>query len=155
MTILGEELEGLNSHNSVESSNPDIEVPIEHIQGDRKTNNVSFETTPDRIEKWKQAVSSYFGDSKVSTLKSGATLKVSLDSDDDKNGCVKINFYKTGSVVILGTKCSTFNEMYFSELKLRVDNVIPNNDSYWNRWNNPKNCWQFHDGFPCITSYKL
>ena len=35
---------------------------------------------------------SYFGDSKVSTLKSGAILKVFFDSDDDKNGCVKKNF---------------------------------------------------------------
>ena len=81
---------------------------------------------PQRIEKWKQAVKSYFGDSKISTLNKGAVLKVLFDSDsqDEKNKSVKMN-YKSGSVVIQGPRCSDFCDRYFNELKLRVDNSAP------------------------------
>lgn len=121
--ILGEEL---NSHTSVNDPS-DIEVPIVHEQSDGKTNNVSFKIMPQRIEKWKQSVKSYFGDSKISTLNKGAVLKVLFDSDsqDEKNKSVKMNFYKSGSVVIQGPRCSDFCDRYFNELKLRVDNSAP------------------------------
>ena len=35
---------------------------------------------------------------------------------------VKINFYKTGSVVLQGAKCTKFTEMYFGMLKSRLEN---------------------------------
>ena len=67
-----------------------------------KTNNVSFKTMPQKIEKWKQVVKGYFGDSKLSTLNEGAVFKVLFDTarQDEKNKSVKMNFYKSGSVVI-------------------------------------------------------
>ena len=47
------------------------------------------------------------------------------DSQDEKNKSVKMNFYKSGSVVIQGPRCSDFSDRYFNELKLRVDNSSP------------------------------
>ena len=47
------------------------------------------------------------------------------DSQDEKNKSVKMNFYRSGSVVIQGPRCSDFCDRYFNELKLRVDNSAP------------------------------
>ena len=40
---------------------------------------------------------------------------------DDKNCSIKINFYKTGSVVIQGAKCVQFSDLYFLPLKDKSD----------------------------------
>ena len=82
--ILGEELDELSRHNHEVSANYGMEVPTEHIQADGKTNNVSFKTRTERVDKWKQAVFTYFDESNISSLKSAATLKVSLQTEEDK-----------------------------------------------------------------------
>ena len=100
-----------------------MEVPTEHIQADGKTNNVSFKTRPERVDKWKQAVFTCFDESNISSLKSAATLKVSFQTEEDKYCNVKINFYKPGSVVIQGPKYSVFKDLYFDMLKFIVGGV--------------------------------
>ena len=41
---------------------------------------------------------------------------------------MKINIYKSGSVVLFiiqGPKCSVFKDLFFNDLKLKVDNDSP------------------------------
>ena len=89
---------------------------------DGKINNVSFKTQPQRIDKWKRALKNHFNSSNINILKSGATFKVSFATEDDEICSVKINFYKSGSMVIQGPKCSVFKDLFFNDLKLKVDN---------------------------------
>ena len=95
--------------------------PKEHLQCDGKINNVSFKTTPDSINLWKQSILNYFGEQSTSVLKDGAVIKVIFDSDCEAKSTVTINFYTTGSVVFQGARCSEFNTRYYEPLKQLVD----------------------------------
>ncbi|CAC5413973.1 unnamed protein product [Mytilus coruscus] len=92
-----------------------IETPVIHTQCDGKTNNVSFKTL--RSECWKQAIINYFGRAKACLLKKGSVIKVIFESEKNNNSTVKINFYKTGSIVIQGQKCTQFSDSYFEVIK--------------------------------------
>jgi hypothetical protein len=93
-------------------------MPRHQING--KTINVTFITLPDRIELWKNAVLHYFGVKKTTLLKDGTVVKLICDCGDDKICSIKINFYKTGSVVIQGAKCVQFSDLYFLPLTDKV-----------------------------------
>ena len=51
--------------------------------------------------------------SSINILKSGATFKVLFATEDDEICSVKINIYKSGSVVKQGPKCSVFKDLFF------------------------------------------
>ena len=74
-----------------------------------------------RIDQWKDTILSFFGEFKSCILKGGSVIKVTFDIKG-KSYVVKINFYKTGSVVLQGAKCTKFTEMYFGTLKSRLKN---------------------------------
>ena len=93
-----------------------------------KTNTVTFITLPDRIELWKNAVLHSFGVRKTTLLKDGTVIKIICDCGDDKNCSIKINFYKTGSVVIQGAKCVQFSDLYFRPLKDKVHETAVRSD---------------------------
>ena len=122
--VVGDELEMLHEQNE---THKDLENPIKHEQIDGKTNNVTFVTT--RGEKWKEAILQYFGPSKASAIKSGSVIKVVCDMDTDKECTIKINFYKSGSVVIQGQKCTDFSDVYFDTLKEKVNSLDLNNNA--------------------------
>ncbi|CAC5397837.1 unnamed protein product [Mytilus coruscus] len=103
-----------------------IEIAVEHPQSDGKTNNVTFKTSPSRIELWKKTIISHFGQSKTILLKEGSVIKVTCDINTDKNCSIKINFFNTGSVVIQGAKCTAFSDQYFSKLKSKIDSDFDN-----------------------------
>ena len=75
---------------------------------------------PTNIELWKNTVISFFGKENT-TLKDGAVLKVICDLENTRNHSIKINFYKTGAVVIQVAKYSQFNKI-FNKLKNKVEN---------------------------------
>jgi hypothetical protein len=62
-------------------------------------------------------VISFFGKENTTILKDGKVLKVICDLENTRNNSIKINFYKTGAVVIQRAKCSQFYK-----LKNKVDN---------------------------------
>ena len=67
-------------------------------------------------------VISFFGKENTTILKDGKVLKVICDLENTRNNSIKINFYKTGAVVIQRAKCSQFNKTFFYKLKNKVDN---------------------------------
>ena len=131
--IVGDEFEDLFTDNKNEASS--IESPIVHRQIDGKVNNVSFKTVPDRIEIWKRTVLQYFSPNKTTVLKEGAVIKIVCDLVSDKNCTIKINFYKSGSVVIQGANCEKFSELHFQKLKDLVPQ-IPTNSNFDENMNN-------------------
>ena len=88
-------------------------------QVDGKTNNVTFKTN--RIDQWKDTIQSFFGESKSCMLKRGSVIKVTFDIKG-KTYLVKINFYKPGSMVLEGAKCTKFTEKYLGTLTSRLEN---------------------------------
>ena len=97
-------------------------MPVVHHQIDGKINNVSFRTLPTNIELWTNTVISFFSKENTTVLKDGAVLKVICDLENTRNNSIKINFYKTGAVVIQGSTCSQFNKIFFNKSKNKVEN---------------------------------
>ena len=89
----------------LEASEP-IETLNFHNQIDGETNNVYFKTLSSRIEVWQNSKKSFFGNEKTPTIKNGTEVKITCDIEADKNCLNKVKFYKTGSVVIQGAKCT-------------------------------------------------
>ena len=120
--ITGNELDKLDSVINKETNITVNEDPIKHLQGDAKTNNVSFKTT--RIDVWKAVIINYFGKSKtnVNNQKTGCVIKTSFDTESDKNNTVKINLFNTGSVVIQGAKCTKFADLFLDKLRYDCNN---------------------------------
>ncbi|CAC5378292.1 unnamed protein product [Mytilus coruscus] len=120
--LIGDDLDILNEnehiHSDLNVTVTKIETPVIHTQCDGKTNNVSFKTL--RSECWKQAIINYFGPAKACLLKKGRVIKVVFESEKNNNSTVKINFYKTGSIVIQGQKCTQFSDSYFEVIKGKV-----------------------------------
>ena len=119
-TLLGE-----NQHTNPENVRQ-LETPIRHTQCDGKTNNVTFQTL--RPECWKRSILDHFGPSRASSLKGGTVIKVIFDN----NSTIKINFYKSGSVVIQGQKCIQFADGYFDIIKNKLDQNNNNDTSIQN-----------------------
>lgn len=119
--IVGDDLEDI-FEDTFTDTNSDYEMPVVHHQIDGKINNVSFRTLPTKIDLWKNTVISFFGKENTTVLKDGTVLKVICDLENTRNNSIKINFYKTGAVVIQGAKCSQFNKIFFNKLKNKVDN---------------------------------
>jgi hypothetical protein len=55
-------------------------------------------------------------------------VKIICDCGDDKNCSIKINFYKTGSVVIQGANCVQFSDLYFLPLRDKVHETAVKSD---------------------------
>ncbi|CAC5355282.1 unnamed protein product [Mytilus coruscus] len=92
-----------------------------HKQCDGRTNNVTFKT--EHTEEWKNVLLSYFGNDASHLIKDGGNPSVIKVTPTDESGTVfqiKINIYKTGSIVIQGAKCVLFEEKYFQILKDKV-----------------------------------
>ncbi|VDI34135.1 Hypothetical predicted protein [Mytilus galloprovincialis] len=96
----------------------DEKTPVIHTQCDGKTNNVTFKSL--RSECWKKAIINHFGPAKACLLKKGSVIKVIFESEKNHNSTVKINFYKTGSIVIQGQNCTQFSDRYFEVIKGKV-----------------------------------
>ena len=92
-----------------------IEKPLIHQQCDGKTNNITFKTQ--HIDLWKQTILSYFEN--ATPQNDGSTIKITCKSGEtpDQTLNIKVNFYKSGMVVIQGSKCSVFESNYFNLLK--------------------------------------
>lgn len=118
--VVGDDLEGLLDDTLIDQHS-DYESPVVHHQVNGKINNVSFRTSTDRIEEWKKAIISFFGKENTTLLKEGTVIKVICDLETSRNNSIKINFYKTGAVVIQGAKCSQFNDIFFNQLKSKVN----------------------------------
>lgn len=113
-----DECTDINSNNKYTDCQLEEPMPCHQVNG--KTNNVTFRTLPEKIEPWKNAIVQHFGTEKTTFLKEKTVIKILCDCGTDKNCTIKINFYKSGSVVIQGTKCVQFSETYFETLKHRV-----------------------------------
>lgn len=119
--VTGSDLENaLELENTHGESESNFETPVPHKQIDGKTNNVSFTTSPDRLEQWKSALINFFGKDSTTTMKNGTVVKIISDFDNSKN-TIKVNFYKSGSVVIQGAKCMQFSDTFFQQIKDYVD----------------------------------
>ena len=119
--IVGDDLEDI-FEDSFTDTNSDYEMPVVHHQIDGKINKVSLRTLHTNIELWTHTVISFFGKENTTILKDGKVLKVICDLENTRNNSIKINFYKTGAVVIQRAKCSQFNKTFFYKLKNKVDN---------------------------------
>ncbi|CAC5377056.1 unnamed protein product [Mytilus coruscus] len=98
----------------------DILDENKHINSDLNVTVTKIETPTLRSECWKQAIINYFGPAKTCLLKKGSVIKVVFESEKNNNSTVKINFYKTGSIVIQGQKCTQFSDSYFEVIKGKV-----------------------------------
>jgi len=108
------------------NDNEQLEKPVHCLQVDGKTNNVTFTTFPERIEAWKNAIVNYFGEDKTTLLKEGSIIKIICDCGDANNCTIKVNTYKSGSIVIQGAKCVKFSDLFFSALKDKVHESLVN-----------------------------
>jgi hypothetical protein len=125
----GDEIDDIcKDSNNNNHGNDQLETPMPRHQINGKTNNVTFIILPDRIELWKNAVLHYFGVKKTTLLKDGTVVKIICDCGNDKNCSIKINFYKTGSVVIQGAKCVQLCDLYFLPLKDKVHETAVKSD---------------------------
>ncbi|VDI45756.1 Hypothetical predicted protein [Mytilus galloprovincialis] len=101
------------------------ENPLIHKQSDGRTNNVTFKT--EHTEVWKNVLLSHFGNDASHLIKDGGNPSVIKVTPTDESGTVfqiKINIYKTGSIVIQGAKCAKFEEKYFQILKDEVVKIV-------------------------------
>ncbi|CAG2192386.1 unnamed protein product [Mytilus edulis] len=96
-----------------------------HKQCDGRTNNVTFKT--EHTEVRKNVLLSYFGYDASHLIKDVGNPSVIKVTPTDESGTVfhiKINIYKTGSIVIQGAKCAKFEEKYFQILKDEVVKIV-------------------------------
>ncbi|CAG2194614.1 unnamed protein product [Mytilus edulis] len=113
-----DECTDINSNNKYTDCQLEEPMPCHQVNG--KTNNVTFRTLPEKIEPC-----ATFWNRKNYLLKGKTVIKILCDCGTDKNCTIKINFYKTGSVVIQGAKCVQFSETYFETLK----HIVKSQDS--------------------------
>jgi len=67
----------------------------------------------------------YFGDKSELITDGGnpPVVKVTFNDDSGNTFSSKVNIYRTGSIVIQGSKCTFFEQKYFKVLKKTVENV--------------------------------
>ena len=120
-----DEMENLiDNEINIENDKISDESPRTHLQGDGKINNVTFQTPPNRIDLWKNTLVNYFSPEKTTMLKNGSVIKIICDIDTVQNCTIKVNFYKTGVVLIQGAKCAKFCERYFDTIKKEVHKCV-------------------------------
>lgn len=56
-------------------------------------------------------------------MKNQTVIKVEFDTEHENDSVVKINFYKSGSVVIQGPRCILFSDLYFELIKNKLDYI--------------------------------
>jgi len=127
--VTGVDLDILCKDNNENQGDLEIEKPLHCYQVNGRTNNVTFRTLPDRIDLWKTSIMNFFGQEKTTSLKDGTVLKIICDFDTEKNCSIKVNFYKTGSIVIQGAKCGQFSDTFFTKLKNKVHVSLNSKDS--------------------------
>lgn len=74
--ITGDNLEEFLNDSDVNNNMNNLEYryPIAHHQIDGKTNNVTFSTSPDRIEQCKNAIIQLFGKEKTTLMKDNSVF---------------------------------------------------------------------------------
>lgn len=99
--ITGEEINSIIE----DAENP---VPVIHKQCDGRTNNVTFKT--DHPDDWKKTILTYFGYKSELIADGGnpSVVKVTFNDDSGNTFSSKVNIYRTGSIVIQGSKCTFF-----------------------------------------------
>lgn len=112
----GDDLDILCKDNNENQGDLETEKPLHCHQVNGRTNHVTLRTLPDRIDLWKTSIMNFFGQEKITSMKDATVLKVICDFDTEKNCSIKVNFYKTGAVVI---QCK-FSDTFFTKLKNKV-----------------------------------
>ena len=94
-------------------------TPIEHLQCDGKTNNVTFNTS--NTDVWVNVLNDFFkGKTTRISINGGCCLKVNYDKRDS----VKINIYNSGKICVQGQKCVEFSKRFYDNILAKVNAVI-------------------------------